>query len=153
MTDSARFLAAAAARADAPAETPSPSVIARPRPQPARVMLVPKANEVLVLETSGSASDVIPELIGLLEDEDARVAALARARLEEIQQRLTRAHGIRAPVRPAEPGDGDDGNGALARLFGASKPRAEEPSAGEQWRSWWDENREPIRLVSDARTE
>jgi len=161
MTDSARYLAEAAATA--PVRSPPPAVVAtNRRPSPSdpnqrtgapRVTLVPKANEVLVLETSGAASEVIPELIGLVDDEDARVAALARARLEEIQERLTRVHGIRAPVDPAGPGEGEDSNDGIGRWFGAPSSRAADPSPGEQWRSWWDENREPIRRVTHARTE
>jgi hypothetical protein len=162
MSDSARYLAEAAAAV--PSRTPSPSVaaarqpatksepVARPASLP-RVMLVPRANEVLVLETSGRASEVIPELIGLLDDDDARVAALARARLEEIQQRLTRAHGIRAPMRSAGPTEEVTGRGGFGRLFGKPTVRLADPSPGEQWKSWWDENREPIRLVCDARME
>jgi len=116
------------------------------------VALVREANGVLVLETSGSPCEVIPELISLLEDSDPSVSAVAQGRLESIQDRLFKEHGIRPPMNPAPLKEVPSGGlEQLKRLFRKEEAPPQEKQLVDCWREWWTDNRAPISTLASNR--
>jgi hypothetical protein len=123
-----------------------------PRSVVPAVALVYEPDGALLLETVGPPGRVIPELLGLLDENDPKLSAAAAAQLEFIQARLGREHAIRAPVEPI-PEEPERSTGLVAgwnRLFGLERPRSLEPTESDRWRRWWDANRQSILCLAHA---
>lgn len=119
----------------------------RPAREPP-VMLVQEPGGILVLETSGPVHEVIPELLSLLDSRSTLVSAVAQGRLESIQDRLFREHGITGH-RESPPGDEASGGlKPLREIFGGAEDRPREERPSERWRRWWATNREPILCLA-----
>ena len=123
-----------------------------PRSVVPAVALVYEPDGALLLETAGPPGRVIPELLGLLDENDPKLSAAAAAQLEFIQARLGREHAIRAPVEPIleEPERPTGLVAGLNRLLGSRRPRSLEPTESDRWRRWWDANRQSILCLADA---
>ncbi len=124
----------------------------RPAREPP-VMLVQEPGGILVLETSGPVHEVIPELLSLLDSRSSLVSAVAQGRLESIQDRLYREHGI-ADLRKLPPAEAANGGlKPLKEIFGGKEERPREERPSERWQRWWAANREPILCLARHGTE
>jgi len=114
-------------------------------PAPA-VALVWEPNGALSLETAGPDHEVIPELLGLLDSDDPQIRAAAQGRLESIQNRLHREHGIHAPREPVPVKESPGGLEAIKKIFQGEKIEepAQESPPSELWQKWWTANQESI---------
>jgi len=137
--------------------TPKPAIqspvpdFERPAPKPP-VALVWEPDGSILLETSGPDHEVVPQLIAMLDHEDAQVSAVAWGRLKSIQERLSRDHGINAPRTISAPAPEKDESGwdALSSLFGSEdeEPLEQEISASEPWYRWWRVNENIVSYLA-----
>jgi len=119
-----------------PSAAPPP---ARPRPP----VLIRRTAGELTLQTTGQAYEVIPTLIGFLEDDDPDLVEMVRDRLEDLRRQLDMNPALTGtlelePARPAEdPGALDQ----LKSLFRAEEqPAAGELTEAQRWNRWWQRN-------------
>lgn len=102
---------------------------------PARLV---RSGDRLTLKTHGSTAEVVPALIAMLHDDDARTRRVVEARLESYRSELG-GELLTGPQR--EPSRQNFGLATLKSLVGGPSIEDEVPSeytATESWRAWWN---------------
>ncbi|MFH0944470.1 MAG: zf-HC2 domain-containing protein [Planctomycetota bacterium] len=114
-----------------------------PQAEPAPPVLIRRTAGQLTLQTCGQPVEVIPILIGFLDDEDPDLVEMVQDRLEALRLQLD-ANPALAGTLELELAEPQENPGALDQfrsLFsGGDLPDPAESSEASRWNRWWQKN-------------